>query len=154
MQTKTSRTGETRLAGFTLLEMLVVLTILGLAVLLAMPTLERSLPGLELRTEARDVASILREARARAIGRNEVLTMVVDRQARIVRADGKQVAQLNPRIAIFTSMEALSSSGTADEEIRFFPDGTSTGADVTLALGGRQKHVLVDWLTGAVSITE
>ena len=76
--------------------------------------------------------------------------MVIDRQGGILQADGKQIIQLNRDIAI--RMETL--SGVGNNEIHFFPDGTSTGGQLTLVLGERQKHVLVDWLTGAVSIAE
>ena len=152
MPIRTSRIGRMAAGGFTLMELLVVLTILGMALLLATPALERTLPGLELRTGTRDVASALREARARAIGRNEEVTMVIDRRSGILQADGKQIIQLNRKIVILTG--ASPSSGLGDDEIHFFPDGTSTGGQLTLVLGERQKHVLVDWLTGAVSIAE
>ena len=142
----------TMTGGFTLMELLVVLTILGLALLLAMPVLERTLPGLELRTEARNLAIALREARARAIGRNEEVTIVVDRQGGTLKANGKQVVRLNRKIDIGPFAGAPLSPGAS--EIRFFPDGTSTGGHLTLVLGERQKHVFVDWLTGAVSIPE
>lgn len=142
----------TMTGGFTLMELLVVLTILGLALLLAMPVLERTLPGLELRTEARTLASALRQARARAIGRNEEVTIVVDRQGAALKANGKQVVQLNRKIDIAPLAGESLSPGVS--EIRFFPDGTSTGGHLTLVLGERQKHVFVDWLTGAVSIPE
>lgn len=138
--------------GFTLMELLVVLTILGLVLLLAMPVLERNLPGLELRTEARNLASVLREARARAIGRNEEVTIVIDRHDGTLKADGRPVVQLNRRIAIEPLAGRLLSSG--DSEIRFFPDGTSTGGHLALVSGERQKHVFVDWLTGVVSVPE
>lgn len=152
MPIRTSRIGRTDAAGFTLIELLVVLTILGLTLLLAAPTLERNLPGLELRTGARDLASALREARAQAIGRNEEVTMVIDRRGAILQVDGKRAIQLNRKIAIL--VKTSPSSGIGDNEIRFFPDGTTTGGQLTLVLGERRKHVLVDWLTGAVSIAE
>jgi len=135
------------------MELLVVLAILGLTMVLAMPTLGRLLPGLELRTEARDVASALREARASAIGRNEEVTIVLDRERGLLQVAGKPVVQLSPKIGV-SALETAHSSRAGDNEIRFFPDGTSTGGRLTFALGERQEHVVVDWLTGAVSITE
>lgn len=150
----TSPTGDSRTArGFTLMELLVVLTILGLALILVMPTLNRLLPGLELRTEARDVASVLREARARAIGRNEEVPVVVDLERGALEVGGKPALHLNRRIDA-PVLTGVSHSGRAYTEIRFYPDGTSTGGRLTLALGEREEHVVVDWLTGAVSLTK
>ena len=151
----TSPTGDRSTAGgFTLLELLVVLTILGLALVLAMPTLGRYVPGLELRTEARDVANVLWEARARAIGRNEEVAVVVDGGRGSLAVEGKTVLQLSRPIGISAPAGDVSAPAPDRTEIRFFPDGTSTGGRLTLALGERMKYVAVDWLTGAVSLTE
>ena len=38
-------------------------------------------------------------------------------------------------------------------QIRFFPDGSATGGRIGLALDGQQVEVVVDWLTGLVSVT-
>ena len=39
-------------------------------------------------------------------------------------------------------------------QIRFFPDGSATGGRVRLARDNRQYVVVVDWLTGSVSLEE
>jgi general secretion pathway protein H len=139
--------------GFTLLELLVVLAILGLTLVLATPMIGRVMPGLELRTQAHDVATALREARARAIGRNEVVTIVVDRERRTLEADGKPLVRLN-RAMDMSVLRTMPRALAADDVMRFFPDGTSTGGRLTLALGAGQEHVVVDWLTGAVSLED
>lgn len=130
-----------------------VLAIMGLALILAMPMLDRVLPGLELRTGTRNLVSALQEARARSIGRNAVVTVVVDQEG-FLKVDGTVAVRAAARLRILNVMRTGQSSANAVDGIRFFPDGTSTGGHLMLALGDRRKHVLVDWLTGAVSISE
>jgi general secretion pathway protein H len=136
------------------MELLVVLAVLGLVLALAVPSLGRALPGLELRTDAHTVAGALREARALAIASNREVTLVIDVQQRTLHlGDGADI-KLDPQLGI--SLRTASSEATAESTggISFFPDGTSTGGRVTLALGERQRHVVVDWLTGTVSVIE
>jgi general secretion pathway protein H len=136
------------------MELMVVLAIMGLALILAMPMLDRLLPGLELRTDTRNLVSALQEARARSIGRNAVVTVVVDQEQGLLKVDGTVAVRPAPRLRIVNVMGTGHSSANAVDGIRFFPDGTSTGGHLMLALGDRRKHVLVDWLTGAVSVSD
>lgn len=136
------------------MELLVVLAIVGLALALAVPSLGRTLPGLELRSEARTVAGAFREARAVAIGQNREATVVIDVEQRTLRLGSRALLRLNPRLGISVRSAASEAPAPGTGGISFFPDGTSTGGRVTLSLGERQRHVLVDWLTGAVSIVE
>ena len=146
---------NTNVSGFTLMELLVVLTILGIALVLSAPALTRSLPSLELRTEAREAAGVLRGARALAIGHNQEVVVAIDREQRFLTVEGKPALQFSHRITIpFPAKEPHQPGSGITFEIRFFPDGTSSGGLLTLALGEREKHVAVDWLTGAVSIAD
>lgn len=140
--------------GFTLMELLVVLGILGLVLALAVPSLGRSLPGVQLQTETSTVAGALREARALAIAGNRETRLVVDVVQRTLQLGSGNVVRLNPQlgIALRTASSETPAAGTGG--ISFFPDGTSTGGRVTLFLGERQRDVVVDWLTGKVSVVE
>lgn len=141
-------------AGFTLIELLVVLAVLALALALAMPALNRLMPGLELQTEARDVASALREARAQAIGQNAEIAVVVDAERRAVVIGNRSVVQLSSRAEIVPAANRTNAREPGGPQIRFFPDGSSSGGQVTLQLDERKRHVLVDWLTGAIQVAE
>jgi general secretion pathway protein H len=136
------------------MELLVVLAVLGLALALAAPSLSRALPGLELRSDTRTVAGALQEARALAIGRNRETTLIFDVERRTLRLGDRALVRLSPRlgISIQSASSEVRAAGTGG--ISFFPDGTSTGGRVTLALGERQQHVVVDWLTGTISVIE
>jgi general secretion pathway protein H len=155
-KTGTSRAGSRRgCAGFTLLEILIVLAILGLAIALAVPVIGRTTPSLELRTTARSVAAALREARGLAIADNREVVVTVDLDNRLLSAGvaGNAVRLgRNLGVSLFTAAEEVVDAGTGS--IRFFPDGTSTGGRVRVFLGDRKYDVVVNWITGGVSIRD
>jgi general secretion pathway protein H len=140
-------------SGFTLIELLVVLAILSLVVALGTPVFRRALPGLELKTGAESVAAALRDARALAIGRNVEVELVVNLDDRSLRVTGEPPLRLASDIGIslLTAREEVLAARIG--AIRFYPDGTSTGGGITLALGNRIYRVVVDWLTGRVAVT-
>jgi general secretion pathway protein H len=154
-RTRTSPAGDVIVdSGFTLIELLVVLAILSLVVALGTPYFWRALPGLELKTGAESVATALREARALAIGRNAEVELVVNLDERSVRVADEPPLRLAPDIGIglLTARQEVIAARIGG--IRFYPDGTSTGGGITLALGDRVYRVVVDWLTGRVVVTE
>ena len=142
-------------AGFTLIEMLVVLLIMGVLIALAPAAFQRVVPGLEMKASAREVAGLLREARGQAIRDNRETTVLIDTEAKVYRlgqdASGRELSQ-RVNISLLTAV-----SEQLDEtrgRIRFFPDGTSTGGRVTLSRDDRKFDITVDWLTGLVAISE
>jgi general secretion pathway protein H len=142
-------------AGFTLLELLVVLAILGLAVALAVPAFDRVMPGLELKATARGVAAALRQARGLAVSSNREVAVTIDVNAHTLDPGrGRPAAQLDPRfdLRLYTATDEL--VGGSAGNIRFFPDGTSTGGRVRVVYGTRKYDVLVNWITGVVTIRE
>jgi general secretion pathway protein H len=149
-----SRAGESRWSGFTLVELLVVLAVLGLALALVAPVGRSPWSGVAARSGAETVAAALREARSEAIARNREAVLLVDLDAHELRLDGGPPVSLDHdlALALVTGTEEVLGAGAG--QIRFFPDGTSTGGRVTVAAGKKRLDVLVDWITGRVRVVE
>ncbi|MDE2485032.1 MAG: GspH/FimT family pseudopilin [candidate division NC10 bacterium] len=70
-----------RKAGFTLLELTVVLFILALTAALIAPAFGRSFGQVQLKAAAKDVATVCRFARTQAISHQGIVEVVLDRRA-------------------------------------------------------------------------
>ena len=63
-------------------------------------------------------------------------------------------ARCPPKLSIALLTVNGEKSGATTGDIRFNPDGSSTGGRITLADGSRRVAVGVDWLTGRVSVAD
>lgn len=141
--------------GFTLIEVMVVLLLLGITYALVPPMFDIGGSTAELKAGARQVAAGLRKARSQAITGREESTLTFDVEARNFRLSGDAAMRSLPRqaeISVFTAQGEVVDAHTA--AIRFYPDGSSTGGRVSLAMGERKFLVDVDWLTGQVEILD
>lgn len=134
--------------GFTLFEMLVVLMILSLVTALALPSLRRTPEHLRLEAAGRRLASALRFSRVAAIARNADVVLTVDAERRSFAFSGGSTIQLETEISVQMIFAAPLRRGRGAGAIRFFPDGTSSGGDIVLALNQRRVRISVNWLTG------
>ena len=141
--------------GFTLIELLVVLVIIGLLLSLAPAAFHRLAPGLEMKSAAREVAGLLREARSLAIRDNREMAVIVDTEDKFYRLEkGARFRELDEALTVSLVTAASEQLDETVGRIRFFPDGTSTGGRVTLSRDERKFHITVDWLTGQVRISD
>jgi general secretion pathway protein H len=144
-----------RQRGVTLLELLIVISIMAFAVAIVLPTLGGGPSTSELKSAARELASGLRYARGQAIVRRSEALLVLDIDARtFTLPPDARVHRLPEKIGIklFTAQRDVVSEKVG--AIRFFPDGGSNGGRITLAAGERKFDVDVDWLTGRVAILD
>ncbi len=141
--------------GFTLLELLVVLAIIG-AVLAITPVLfSRGAPTAEIRSAAREVASAVRLTRSRAIAGNREMVFRLDVDTGEYSAgDESERARLSGKIQLGLFTAESERTGQSKGGIRFFPDGTSTGGRITVANTALSYEIAVNWLTGKVEIRE
>ncbi len=141
--------------GFTLIELLVVLLIMGVLITLAPAAFHRIAPGLEMKTAAREVAGVLRQARGQAIRDNRETAVLIDTEAKVYRLDqGARRHELSAALQVTLVTATSEQLDDTRGRIRFFPDGTSTGGRVTLSRDDRKFDITVDWLTGLVAISD
>jgi general secretion pathway protein H len=133
-------TSRLRQRGFTLLEMIVVLVILGLMAGLVLARGPIHSTRLDTQSTARDLAGTLRLARARAIAANRSVTVNI--------ASGAWQAEGTPTMS---APRDVTLAGTA--KIQFAPDGSSSGGQIAVQGGDRRIGISVDWLTGRVHVT-
>ena len=141
--------------GFTLLEILVVLTLIGLIAAVTIPTFSGGVSTTALKSAAREIAAGLRLARGQAIAQRTEATLELDVAARAFRVLPDPRVHVLPReieIKLYTAQRDLVSDQVG--AVRFYPDGGSNGGRITLAVGERKFDVDVDWLTGRVSVLE
>lgn len=135
--------------GFTLLEMVVVLAIIGLVAGLVLSRGPPHSAALDMRQAAAAVGSVLRGARARAIAGNAPVGVLFDTGAGRLRVADERWRTLPRGVAVAVTVAA--GQGLT---IVFLPDGSSTGGTVDLAVAGRAAQIGVDWLTGRISVAD
>ena len=140
--------------GFTLLEMLAVILLIGIAAAAVAVSVTQGLASARVSAASGELAAALRAVRTQAIVHGNEHTFDVNIRDNTYRADNGASVRLptGMRIGITSAKEDQVNSYTG--RIRFFPDGSSTGGHITLQRERRQWRVNVSWLTGAVSVAD
>jgi len=141
-------------AGFTLIEILVVLVIIGAAFAITMPRFANWMePGPE--SKARDIVQLAQLVRLKALQSGNRHDLIIDTDARTVRADfGSHVVRISEKLRMSASVGRDDRTTTNQGSIGFSPDGGSTGGFIRVRAMNTAKDVTVriNWLTGAVSL--
>ncbi len=142
-------------AGFTLIEVLAVVAVLGLALGIVANRGPTRSPSLEAREAAGEVALALRQARGVAIASGRRVSFALDVEARAYRVADGPSRPLPPALALaMTAAAGEAGDGPTTASIAFTPDGGSTGGRIRLAAGAVRRVVAVDWLTGRVTVAD
>src|SRR5579872_3291702 len=136
MTSATDRAGDSR--GFTLIEMIVVLTILAIAVGLVVPLFGSRGAGVELNAGALRVRAAMAEARATAIAEGRDVAFRGDRSGGYWLDGRYQTLEPNNALRIRTVGHAL---------ISFFPSGGSSGGRVVVQGPYSRREIAVDAVT-------
>ena len=140
--------------GFTLLELLIALALAALLFVFVIPAGSRQRDHADLANAARAVAAGLRMTRLQAINAGSTAVFAVDLDNALYQPAGAARTALPRGTQLALVTQRIETRGAAVGDIRFYPDGSSSGGAVTLSRGSDRFDVLVNWLTGGVSVHE
>lgn len=140
--------------GFSLIELLVVLAVMGFALVLIVGYKAPWSSALGLEGTAAELASGLRLARSQAIAGNHPIAFSLDLAGHRFRVGGEVPRGLPVKLSIALLTVTGEKRNATTGDIRFNPDGSSSGGRITLADGSRRVAVGVDWLTGRVTVAD
>lgn len=140
-----------RAAGFTLLELVVVVAILAVATGLVLPSIGRGTESLRLRSEAGRVAAVLREARLQAVSQRYPTRVTLDRSRNTVVVVGRDTTHPLRELTVPPGLRF--SVATGADTLTFSSRGMTRETRWLLeAPGGRRLAIEVEAVTGRVRI--
>ena len=149
-----SQTGNTgQQSGFTLLELIVVLTISGILLALTPPLFSSIMPEYRAAGASKKLTSYLLRARHEAIVEGKIISVSIS-SAGYGRQGSNKIQQWPTQVILKHLSEVWVEENREEIILKFFPDGSSSGARIRLASGTRSVSVLVNWLTGQVVSNE
>jgi type II secretion system protein H len=162
--------------GFSLMELIIVLTILALSVALVTSSMSNLSRTIELKAAAKKVSGILRYYRSEAINKGSVYQVLFDSESRAVKvqsvslaepADEKEADQKKTGegaktlygLPVGVQMKELdfpSPEHPCDlPAVEFYPNGGSNGGSVLINSPERKGYrIKVDFFTGMVEIEQ
>ncbi|MEW5726267.1 MAG: GspH/FimT family pseudopilin [Pseudomonadota bacterium] len=135
--------------GFTLLELLVVLVVIGLLAVVAPPYVQGALSRMEAERASDAVAAAMAEARGIAMERNRVVRVSVDTGGGGIDVEGGRWRKLPDEVTLSLSPPPRDGRWV----IVFHPDGGSSGGRVLVSAQGRAWALVVESLTGRVRVS-
>ncbi|HEY0524890.1 MAG TPA: GspH/FimT family pseudopilin, partial [Stellaceae bacterium] len=136
-----------RQAGFTLLELVVVLAILALVAAVALPHFLVGKEDADLRAAESEVRAALRTARTTAVVENREVRFAVDPTAPAYGIEGDAMRPF----AAGRDIAVRIVGGVTATAIAFFPSGGSSGGSIVLSNRHGRRELPIDGTTGQVA---
>ena len=136
--------------GFTMVELLVAIAIVGLLMAVTVPGSMRFYQSIQYRQAVRDVLTTLGQARHQAMDKGQAQNVGFD-------AERGQIQFYDDVVQLPKGFEmTVTTASEVNQQnlgvIRFYPEGGSTGGDIDVTSPrGRGVRISVDWLMGSVS---
>ena len=129
-------------SGFTLIELMIVLAIMGLSLAIVMPLISGHATGAELNAAAIEIRAALRGARRTAMVEDRPVVFYGD------PAGGYWLDRNHFTLPMMNGTQPLRVAIEGGERISFYPSGGSSGGRVLVSSGSAAREITVDALTG------
>ena len=149
----TAARGTSCEAGFSLIEVMTVLFIIALATIIVAPSLRGSSGKSNMLVFRAELAALVSYQRTRAMNSSTERSLTIDASRREVASDDGRLMALPADVAVqIRGAPGDMSAAATPVRIRFFPDGSSTGAVISLMWQTERAELTIDWMTGTVSL--
>jgi general secretion pathway protein H len=153
MQKSITQKTLTNTLGFTLIEILLTLVIASIITAISASAYNRLSSSAALKATAQDVLVTLRRARISAIAKSEEVAFSLDNDKRIYWVVGsKRQRLIDPSLDLQIFSAKGLSANKSISQIRFAPDGSSSGGEIKISNGKKVHSIVVEWLSGKVEI--
>ncbi|MBF6025932.1 GspH/FimT family pseudopilin [Lysobacter niastensis] len=132
--------------------MLLVIALIAALGVLAAAAMSGGFAGMQLRSNAKEIAAQLRYTRTQAIATGQPQKFTIDPQAHAWTAPNNRSGEIPPSMGVrfIGAREVQPRAG--EGAIMFFADGASTGGRVQLQMRSTAWNIDVAWLTGEVKM--
>ena len=153
MQTK-KLNAKSYSVGFTLIELLMTLVIAAAITAISATAYSRLSSTAALKATSQDILVTLRHARISAIAKNKEVSFVLDDHKRIywiVGTNRHRALDSSLNLQMFAARDLNTNKNIS--QIRFAPDGSSSGGEIKLSNGKKSYRIVVEWLSGKVELS-
>ncbi|MBY0278148.1 prepilin-type N-terminal cleavage/methylation domain-containing protein [Candidatus Binatia bacterium] len=121
-----------RQAGFTFLEIMIVIGIIAVAATLVAPAIDSGMRAREVRSAVRNVAATLKTMQSDAVISGRVQHLVIDPQENQLRVEDRDASfTLGPSTQM-TRVRGGEITPTGMVRVNFYPNGSTSGVDVVI----------------------
>lgn len=139
-------------AGFTLLEVIIVLALIGIMCGFSTLFFARSLPSARLHATARDISSVIRHARVLSSLKRENQVVIIDAKDRVYGIKGRPLRSIPEGITIEAIDPATGQVSKDACTLRFYASGGQETGSVIVKNKDKALRIDTDPVAGSVMI--